>query len=105
MTNRRKSWKNDLFVKFMSTVAAGFIIASYNVLTTYILEDSKFRGEMVQFKKDATTDIKENKGDITRIDAKQIGRTENVEYSGLLKIGDTKTIERLCKQIIKDTCP
>lgn len=105
MTNRRKSWNNDLFVKSMVSLAVILIGASYDTLTTYILEETKFRGEISQFKKDATADIKENKSNITRIDNEQIGRKENVNYSGLLKIGDTDTIERLCKQIIKDTCP
>ena len=105
MTNRRKSWNNDLFVKFMVSVAVVLIGASYNTLSDFIIANSTFKGEMSQFKEDITKHVKEIESNVTRIDTKQIRRTDNVKYSGLLKSGDTETIERLCKQIIKDTCP
>ena len=105
-SNRRKSWNNDLFVKFMVTICAGMILQSYNKITDSIDENKLFIGEMREFKAHVNVSMEKRDKTITQINArgevmyhKQMDRTENVRYSGLLRRGDKAVITVLCSRI------
>ena len=97
MTNRRRNWKNDLFLKFGVALAVGFIIASYNSLSDYMLSSSVIHGEMKAFK-----EVTEKK--LKKFGDEQANRTGNVEYSGKLKNGDARSIKHLCESILLEKC-
>ena len=97
MGGRRTNWKNDLFVKLMVSLTAGFIIASYNAISDYIFDSAEFKGKMLEFKKTTEQQITQMVEKDMSTSAEQLRRTENVNYSGLLKSGDLKTINKICE--------
>lgn len=89
-------WKKDLFQKAMVSIAVGFMVASYNILSDFIIDSSKFKGEMMQFKID--TEEKLNTLTITQngLSKIQASRSTGSAFIQGLQNGNKEKIEHIC---------
>ncbi len=105
---RHKNWKgkitNDIFIKLMVSLAVGFMIASYNTLSKYIIENSEFKGTIIEFRATTERDLRKVVHTVDRIDKELNRRAGIADYAGKLKDGDEKTLSGLCHHIVNIGC-
>jgi hypothetical protein len=94
--------QNDLFLKLMVSISVGFVVAAYNNVSESLDEKTRIDGEMKEFKNLTLRELADLKIKYEKFHTEQTIRTDNVDFSGLLKNGDERAIKHLCLHIKKD---
>ena len=87
------------------------VFKGYGIFTDYVIEDSKFKSEMIAFKAHANDHLNKLEDDgkilkvtVAHIAEEQARRTGNVKFAGEIRNGNKEIIDRLCHEIFNGQC-